>query len=131
MNLQRRLTLYLFGIVIGAGLAWQFYGERLTNSGWLPQEKIKLRLRTTLVATTGTAAQQLAAWPADMADVRASIDSAAIDLKGSERTEDSIHYAVYTRLAGKPVHYTVSVLRDFDRDTTAVLRSIAGIVDQP
>ncbi len=127
MTFQRRLTLYLFGILIGSGMAWWFYGERLTNSGWLPQEKIKLRLRSTLVATTGTAAEQLAAWPADLAAVRASIDSAAIDLKGSERTEDSIHYAVFARLAGRSARYTVSVLRDFDSDTTAVLRSVVPV----
>lgn len=124
MDLQRRITLYLFGILLGSGMAWWFYGERLTNSGWLPQEKIKLRLRSTLVATTGRAAGQLAAWPADLAAVRASIDSAAIDLKASERTDDSIHYAVHARLTGRPVLYTISVLRDFDRDTTAVLRSV-------
>jgi len=79
------------------------------------------------VRTTGAAAEQLAAWPADLAAVRASIDSAAIDLNASERTHDSIHYVVHARLAGRSARYIVSVLRDFDRDSTAVLRSVVSV----
>lgn len=124
MTLQRRLTLYLFGILLGSGVAYWFYGDRLTNSGWLPQEKIRQRLRSTLTNASPDAREAMAAWPVDLPAVRASMDSATIDLKASQRTDDSIHYVVYGHLAGRSVRYTVSVLRDFDRDTTATLRAL-------
>lgn len=121
MDLKRRLQLYLVGLVIGGGAAYFIFGERLTNSAWTPEQKVKQRLRSTLVNSSATASDQLAAWPADLKLLRASLDSANIDLGASSRTDDSIYYRVDTRISGRAARMTIGVLRDFDKDSTATL----------
>jgi hypothetical protein len=121
MPFRRRLLLYLFGVVIGLGLAWWFYGARLTSGAWLPEHKVKQRLRSTLIDARPLARAQLAAWPCSLADLRAAMDSADVDLPASRRTPDSIYYAVNARVRGRDAHLTIAVRRDFDTDSTAVL----------
>ena len=121
MDLKRRLQLYLVGLVIGGAAAYFIFGERLTNSGWTPEQKLKQRLRSTLVNATPAGDAQLSAWPADLALIRASLDSADIDLGASRRTDDSIYYQVDTRVSGRAARMTIGVLRDFDKDSTATL----------
>lgn len=121
MDLKRRLQLYLVGLIIGGIAAYFFYGERLTNSAWTPQEKIKQRLRSTLIKASPEAEADLQARTLDLGQVRASLDKATIDLKNTKRTEDSLYYAVDTELKDRKVRLIVVGLRDFDRDSTATL----------
>jgi hypothetical protein len=124
MDLKRRLQLYLVGLVIGGGAAYFIFGERLTNSAWTPEQKVKQRLRSTLINASPTAREQLAAWPADLALLRNSLDSAEIDLGASRRTDDSIYYQVDARVSGRAARMIIGVLRDFDKDSTATLTDL-------
>lgn len=121
MDLKRRLQLYLVGLLIGGVAAYFFYGERLTNSAWTPQEKIKQRLRSTLIKASPEAEQELNARAIDLGHVRASLDRASVSLQETKRTEDTLYYAVDTELKEQAVRLTVVGLRDFDSDSTATL----------
>ncbi|HRF81481.1 MAG TPA: hypothetical protein PL070_15500 [Flavobacteriales bacterium] len=121
MDLKRRLQLYLVGLIIGGVAAYFFYGERLTNSAWTPQEKIKQRLRSTLIKASPEAEQELNARAIDLGHVRAALDRASVSLQETKRTEDTLYYAVDTELKEQAVRLTVVGLRDFDRDSTATL----------
>lgn len=124
MTLQRRLTLYVFGIILGVGVSYWFYGERLTGGAWLPEKKIRQRLQSTLVKASDPAVEQMAAWPTDLAALRAAMTMAEVDLKASERTPDSIHYRLRVPVDGRTARLMVSVLRNPDLDSTATLRMI-------
>ena len=121
MSLQRRLTLYLFGLIIGGLVAYQFYGERLTGGEWLPEHKVKQRLSSTLIKSRPEADTQLNAWPADLAAVRKAIPTATVSFLESVRSGDSIYYAMEGVINEKPARFVVVGLRDFDRDSTATL----------
>lgn len=121
MDLKRRLQLYLIGLIIGGGAAYFMMGDRLTNGAWTPEQKIKQRLRSTLLLTSPQADQQLAQRDLSLGDVRISLDSASVQLSATRHSGDSIYYAVDTRLNGKEARLTVVALRDFDRDSTATL----------
>ncbi|MBL7980417.1 MAG: hypothetical protein JNL52_01275 [Flavobacteriales bacterium] len=124
MDLQRRLTLYLFGLIIGGGMAYFIYGERLTSGAWLPEHKVKQRLESTLLKTAPQAETALSTWPADLEAVRKSIPSATVSFKESVRTDDSIYYTLDGVVDGKPARFVIVGLRDFDRDSTATLWSL-------
>ena len=124
MDLKRRLTLYLFGLIIGGGIAYWSYGERLTNGAWLPEAKVRSRLRTTLLRATPAAEQQMAAHHLDLMVLRTSMTNAHIDFGDSRRTDDSLVYAVDLSYAGKDLHLLVGTVRDFDRDSTATLMEL-------
>lgn len=124
MDLKRRLQLYLVGLIIGGLVAYFFYGERLTNSAWTPSEKIKQRLRSTLVKASPEAEQQLNARSLQLSDVRNSLKEANVELSDTKRSGDSLYYSVETKLHGKEVRLIVVGLRDFDRDSTATLMRI-------
>ena len=121
MTLKRRIALYMVGILIGGGLAYMFYGERLTGADWLPDERVKKRLSATLIKSSPKARSQLQAWPAELSDLRQVMHEASIDLKGSRRTPDSIYYSVQAEVKGRQAQMVIVVLRDLDRDTTATL----------
>ena len=124
MSLQRRLTLYLIGLILGGMMAYKFYGDRVTNGKWLPENKVKQRLTCNLIKASPEADQQLAQWSTDLNAVRLSLDSASLDLGASKRTPDSIFYSMRTIVAGRNADLTIAVLRDFDLDTTATLQRI-------
>lgn len=125
MDLQRRLTLYLFGLLIGGGLAYWIYGKRLANGGWLPEEKLKQRFRSTLLKASPAAEAQLAEWGTDLTTLRQALDTtASIDFSASRRTDDSMFYAVQATVNGHRADLEVATLRDFDRDSTATLSSV-------
>ncbi|MCB9184236.1 MAG: hypothetical protein H6591_09980 [Flavobacteriales bacterium] len=121
MDLQRRLTLYLLGLIIGGGLAYWFYGERLTTSAWLPEEKVKSRLRSTLLKASTAAQNELDARHLDLHALRAGMDSASVDFGASTRGDDSLVYAVKARIDGHDLQLRISAKRDFDRDSVATL----------
>ena len=121
MDLKRRLTLYLFGLIIGGGIAYWSYGERLTSGAWLPEAKVKSRLRSTLLAATPAAKQQLEARSLDLGAIRASMESASVDFGASRRNDDSLIYSVTTKVNGAELHLIIGAMRDFDKDTTATL----------
>jgi hypothetical protein len=121
MDLQRRLTLYLLGLIIGGGMAYWIYGQRLTSGAWLPEAKLKQRLRSTLLKATPDAQQALDERGISLTDIRVRMDSASIDFGASERGKDSLVYAVTAPLNGSRINLRISGLRDFDRDSTATL----------
>jgi hypothetical protein len=121
MDLKRRLQLYLVGLIIGGVVAYFFYGDRLTNAAWTPEEKIKQRMRSTLVKATPEAEEQLAAWSMQLSDVRASIAEASVHVSDTERAGDSLYYTMDTKVLGRDARLVIVGLRDFDRDSTATL----------
>ncbi len=124
MPLRRRIFLYMIGVLIGGALAYSFYGERLVSAGWLPEQKIKQRLASTLIDARPPAREQLDGMQVQLADLRKMMPDASIDLKNSRRTDDSIYYRVDMTVADRPAEMIIAVLRDFDRDSTATLWSI-------
>ncbi|MBK8226456.1 MAG: hypothetical protein IPK70_04705 [Flavobacteriales bacterium] len=121
MDLQRRLTLYLFGLIIGGGAAYWFYGERLTSGAWMPEAKLKQRLASTLLKATPSAQVQLDARSITLSGIRHRMDSAQIDFSASRRGPDSLIYAVSAPFNGQYLRLRISAMRDFDRDSTATL----------
>lgn len=121
MTFSRRLVLYLIGIGIGSVAAWFIFGERLANKGWTPKERIKKRIHATLVKQSTQAQQQLAAWPADLVQVRAAVPTAEVLLDETRRRNDSLFYTLDAEVAGKPARMVFSVMDRYERDTSAVL----------
>lgn len=121
MDLSRRLTLYLFGLILGGLLSYWIYGKRITSGAWLPENKVKQRLESTLLKAAPAAQQELAAWPADLEAVRRAIPTATVSFNESVRSGDSIYYALEGRVADKPARFVIVGLRDFDSDSTATL----------
>lgn len=121
MDLKRRLQLYLVGLIIGGVAAYFFFGERLTNAAWTPEEKIKQRLRSTLLKATPEAEEQLRSRSIELSDVRGAIGQASVEFSSTERKGDSLFYRVDTRLNGAEARLIILGLRDFDRDSTATL----------
>ena len=124
MTFQRRLLLFSFGIGLGCLLAWAIYGKRLENTDWMPNHRIKIRLKSTLIKATPEAQAMLAPLHLDLADLRTAMDSCDIDFRDSKRSKDSLVYFVYGTVRGQQVHYMAATLRDFRTDSTATLVSI-------
>lgn len=124
MDLRRRLTLYLFGLIIGGIAAYMMYGQRLTNGAWLPEQKVKLRLINTLVKAAPSAQAELEARAIDLQVLREAMPTAQVRFGDSRRTDDSLIYAVDATVGGKPTRLTIGALRDSDRDSTATLLGI-------
>ena len=129
MDLKRRLQLYLFGLVIGAILAYLFMGERLTNMKWTPEERIKLRLKSTLVKSTAEAQQAMLAWPTDLDAVKKSIPAADVLVKNTERNGDSLFYVLEGELSDRPARMVFLVFSDVMSDTTATLWELGSRSD--
>lgn len=124
MDLRRRLTLYLFGLIIGGIVAYLMYGQRITSGAWLPEAKVKLRLINTLTKTTPSAQAELDARAIDLQVLRGALPNAGVRFTDSRRTSDSLIYAVDVTVHGEPMHLTIGALRDSDRDSTATLLGI-------
>lgn len=121
MDLRRRITLYLFGLIIGSGAAYFFFGPRLTNMDWTPAERIRLRLDATLVKASADAENAMKDWPTDLSLVRKSVSSAEVLVGRTERRGDSLFYELNTELDGRPARMIVLVSSDLAKDTTATL----------
>jgi hypothetical protein len=121
MDLKRRLQLYLLGLVLGGLMAWAFFGKRLSNTAWMPEDRIKLRLKTTLLKAHPTAEAQMAQWPTDLNAVRASIDNAEVLFKETRRSGDSLYYSIQATVAERKALLTVLAFRDYRADSTATL----------
>lgn len=124
MDFKRRLNLYLFGLVLGGILSYLIYGKRLTNTAWMPEARVKLRLHSTLLRTTPAAQTQLDGLHLTLATLRASLDSASVSFAQSRRTKDSLYYAVSGPVDGRMIAYTVATLRDYMVDSTATLIAV-------
>ncbi len=124
MTFKRRLLLFSFGIGLGCLLAWGIYGNRLNNTDWMPNHRVKLRLKSTLIKATPEAQAMLAPLNLNLADLRTAMDSCDIDFSDSKRSKDSLVYFVHGTVRGQQVHYMASTLRDFRTDSTATLVSI-------
>ncbi|MBK6777790.1 MAG: hypothetical protein IPG74_18800 [Flavobacteriales bacterium] len=125
MNLARRIRLFIIGLLIGGVAAWFFFGERITSGAWMPEARIKLRLKETLVKSTPEASSSIASWPTTIDNVRASVANGEVILKETRRHGDSLTYTVDVSLAGKPARLKVLVLEDFRIDSMATLVGIA------
>ncbi len=121
MDLGRRIKLYVFGVVLGGIVAWGIYGNRLSNTAWMPEERVKLRLRSTLIKATPDAQAELMARGLDLAALRGALDSSSVDFKASRRTDDSLWYVVKARHNGVDLVYTCTALRDYVIDSTATV----------
>ncbi len=126
MDLKRRLQLYLIGLILGGFMAWGFFGNRLSNTAWMPEDRIKLRLKSTLLKAHPTAEAQMAQWPTDLNAVRASIDSAEVLFNDTRRNGDSLYYSIQASVAGRKALLTVLALRDYRADSTATLWELKG-----
>lgn len=124
MTFKRRLLLFSFGIGLGCLLAWAIFGSRLENTDWMPNHRVKLRLKNTLVKATPEAEIMLTPLHLNLADLRTAMDSFDIDFSDSKRSKDSLVYYVYGTVRGQQVHYMAATLRDFRTDSTATLVSI-------
>lgn len=124
MTFKRRLLLFSFGIGLGCILAWAIFGKRLDNTDWMPNHRVKLRLKSTLIKSTPEADAMLAPLNLDLTDLRTAMDSCDIDFSDSKRSKDSLVYFVYGTVRGQQVHYMASTMRDFRTDSTATLVSI-------
>lgn len=124
MDLTRRLTLYFFGLLIGGGLSYWIYGQRITSGAWLPENKTKQRLESTLLRATSDAQVSMQAWGTDLEGVRAGIASSTVLFKESIRRNDSIYYVLDGEINAKPARFVIVGLRDFDSDSTATLWSL-------
>ena len=125
MNLARRIRLFIIGVLIGGVAAWFFFGKRITSGAWLPEDRIKLRLKETLVKSTPEVAGTMAIWPTTIDGVRASVALGEVILKETRRHGDSLTYTVDVTLAGKPARLKVLVLEDFRVDSMA---TVVGLV---
>ena len=125
MTLARRIRLFIIGVLIGGVAAWFFFGNRITSGAWLPEDRIKLRLKETLVKSTPEVAGAMATWPTTIDSVRASVANGEVILKETRRHGDSLTYTVDVSLAGKPARLKVLVLEDFRVDSMA---TVVGLV---
>lgn len=121
MTLTRRLLLYAIGLLIGGGLAWWSFGERLTNAAWTPRERIKLRVAATLVRSTDRAGAALAAHGLDLAGVRQAVPHSEVLLPRTRRSGDSLFYTLRTPVGRDTLTLEVQVFEDHRRDSTATL----------
>ncbi|MBK9420859.1 MAG: hypothetical protein IPN44_07385 [Flavobacteriales bacterium] len=126
MPFKRRLFLFGIGIFLGCLLAWGIFGNRLDNTDWMPNYRVKLRLKSTLIKATPEAQAMLAPLNLDLAALRTAMDSCDIDFSDSKRSKDSLVYYVHGTVRGQQVHYMAATLRDFRTDSTATLVSIAA-----
>jgi hypothetical protein len=124
MPLQRRLLLYFFGLIIGGGLSYWIYGKRITSGAWLPENKVKQRLVSTLLKASPDAHESMANWPADLEVLRAAIPNASVSFDESVRSGDSIYYALDGVVNERQARFVIVGLRDFDSDSTATLWSL-------
>lgn len=126
MPFKRRLFLFGIGMGLGCLLAWGIFGNRLDNTDWMPNYRVKLRLKSTLIKATPEAQAMLAPLNLDLAALRTAMDSCDIDFSDSKRSKDSLVYYVHGTVRGHQVHYMAATLRDFRTDSTATLVSIAA-----
>lgn len=124
MDLKRRLKLFIIGLGLGSIAAYFIFGPRLTNGAWTPQERVKLRMKSTLVHATPAAAGMMRSLGLDLAALRAGMDSCSVDFGDSRRTDDSLFYAIDGPMKGGPVRMVVAALRNYEVDSTATLLSI-------
>lgn len=124
MPFKRRLALFLFGTGLGCVLAWAIFGNRLGNTDWMPNHRVKLRLQSTLTAATPDAHAMLVPMGLSLEDLRTAMDSCDIDFGDSKRSKDSLVYYVHGTVHGRKVHYLAATLRDFRTDSTATLTGI-------
>lgn len=116
--------LYAFGLLLGGGLSYMIYGKRITSGAWLPENKVKQRLESTLLRATPAAEVAMETWGTDLEGVRAGIATASVSFKESIRRNDSIYYALEGEINAKPARFVIAGLRDFDSDSTATLWSL-------
>ncbi|MBK9599484.1 MAG: hypothetical protein IPO60_14530 [Flavobacteriales bacterium] len=90
----------------------------------MPNYRVKLRLKNTLVKTTPEAEAMLAPLHLGLTDLRNAMDSCDIDFSDSKRSKDSLVYYVHGTVREQQVHYMASTMRDFRTDSTATLVSI-------
>jgi len=124
MTFGRRLRLYIIGIAIGLILSFVFLGDRLSTTAWMPKDRVKDRLHSTLLRSSENAKQSLVERKLTLEDVRNTMHDAEISLSESIRTDDSLLYRVSSRVKGQELDMLIATLRDFRKDSTATLMEL-------
>lgn len=124
MTFRRRLLLFGFGTALGCVLAWAIFGSRLGNTDWMPEHRVKLRLKSTLMRATPQAAEALGQLGLELSDLRTAMDSSDIKFSLSKRSRDSLVYYVHGPVHGMELWYMAATLRDFRTDSTATLTEV-------
>jgi hypothetical protein len=121
MTLGKRFRIYGIGLLIGIALSYFFMGDRLTTTAWMPKDRIKDRLGSTLIKASPAAQAELDARGIQLETVRSEMPRAEILLGDTERTEDTIFYHVKAEVNGQALDMTIAGMKDFSSDTTATL----------
>ena len=121
MTFGRRLRLFMLGLGLGALVSFAIFGKGCTNTGWAPDARVRLRMRSTLVRATPSAQAALDTLRLDLAALRSAMDSFDVDFSNSRRTADSLYYELTGTMHGQPIVINVAALRDYEVDSTATL----------
>jgi len=113
--------LYGIGLLIGIAASYMFLGDRLANKGWLPSERIKDRLASTLVKATEQADAALHMRQISLEKIRANVQAGTASLQDPNHQDDSLFYKVECRIDEQPLEMLVLLHRDFDKDSTATI----------
>lgn len=124
MTLGRRLRVYGIGLLLGVILSYLFLGDRLTTTAWMPKDRVKDRLYSTLVKTTPSAERALITKGITIDEVRGTMLTSEIVLSDTERGVDSIFYHVKSKVKGQSLDMIIAGIKDFDRDSTATLVNV-------
>ncbi|MCB9170859.1 MAG: hypothetical protein H6597_08205 [Flavobacteriales bacterium] len=121
MTFQRRLFLYFIGLVLGGIVSYFIFGQRLFNTGWMPKDRIRLRLGTTLIKARPEAMGTLRSWDADLGTLRGRMPGADVILRETEHHGDSLFYHIDMDVKGHPAELVVLAFKNYRADTTATL----------
>lgn len=107
MKFNKRLRLYIFGVIIGCALVALFFKGRLsTFTSWLPGNRVLELLRKSEAEYTPQALCQLECLGLDTADVRTVKNQGNVRFKLSEVREDPKTYVVDKTLDAHKVRMT-------------------------
>jgi len=120
MKFARRLRLYLMGVLLGCVLVVFFFRDRLSVlTSWLPNDRVLLRLKTTLVEVDPAAECYMHCAKLDSSDLDVLFENGDVRFNLSETHEQPLKYVVDERLNDRLVRFSFEAA-----DSTAILRKI-------
>jgi|SRR5690554_2421924 len=121
MKFGRRLRLFIFGVLMGCGLVYVYFNERLNIlTDWLPGNRVLTVLQRSEPLFTEQALCQLACFDLDTADVRTVKNDGNVRFKFSETRVEPKQYVVDSKLNNEKVRMTFSIA-----DSLATLVNVA------
>lgn len=95
MTFSRRLTLYLFGFLIGLALVFAFFGDRLNIfSDWFPNNRVLLILRDDEIEISPHAQCQMDCLGLHQTAIDLALENGDVDFSASDPQADPRVYAV-------------------------------------